>query len=158
MIHCARTCVLPRQLCKSYPPKAPGQLKDEGVKAVVKQSGGLRHKAELALVPVVRQRQRQMVFAAVQRHGAGLVLQALAIVRPAKAGLRLVQPSGSRFYSVVKSYNFSIKARFSYSTVKSTYCGSYPSAVTVTRTLPGSVPARMTAKARPSHVVWLLPR
>ena len=138
--------------------KAPGQLKDEGVKAVVKQSGGLWHKVELALVPAVHQRQRQMVFAAVQRYGAGLVLQALAIVRPAKAGLRLVQPSGSRLYSVVKSYNFSIKVRLSYSTVKSTYCGSYPSAVTVTRTLPGSVPARMTAKARPSHVVWLLPR
>ena len=150
--------------------KAPGQLKDEGVKAVVKQSGGLRcgggvavvvglrHKAELALVPAVRQRERQMVFAAVQRYGAGLVLQALAIVRPVKAGLRPSNPSGSRLYSVVKSYNFSIKARLFYSTVKSTYCGSYPSAVTVTRTLPGSVPARMTAKARPSHVVWLLPR
>lgn len=71
--------------------KVPGQLKDEGVEAVVKQSGGLRHKAELALVPAVRQRQRHAVFAAVQRYGAGLVLQALAIVRPAKAGLRLVQ-------------------------------------------------------------------
>lgn len=138
--------------------KTPGQLKDEGVKAVVKQSGGLRHKAELALVPAVRQRQRQMVFAAVQRYGAGLVLQALAIVRPAKAGCASSKLSGSRLYSVVKSYNSSMKVRLSYSTVKSTYCGSYPSAVTVTRTLPGSVPARMTAKARPSHVVWLLPR
>ena len=58
-----------------------------GVAVVV----GLRHKAELALVPAVRQRQRHMFFAAVQRYGAGLVLQALAIVRPAKAGLRLVQ-------------------------------------------------------------------
>lgn len=125
-----------------------------GVAVVV----GLRHKAELALVPAVRQRQRQMVFAAVQRYGAGLVLQALAIVRPAKAGCASSKPSGSRLHSVVKSYNFGIKARLFYSTVKSTYCGSYPSAVTVTRTLPGSVPARMTAKARPSHVVWLLPR
>lgn len=138
--------------------KTPGQLKDEGVKAVVKQSGGLRHKAELALVPAVRQRERQMVFAAVQRYGAGLVLQALAVVRPAKAGCASPNPSGSRLYSVVKSYNLSMKVRLSYSTVKSTYCGSYPSAVTVTCTLPGSVPARMTAKARPSLVVWLLPR
>ena len=57
-----------------------------GVAVVV----GLRHKAELALVPAVRQRQRHTVFAAVQRYGAGLVLQTLAIVRPARVEISVI--------------------------------------------------------------------
>ena len=57
-----------------------------GVAVVV----GLRHKAELALVPAVRQRQRHAVFAAVQRYSVGLVLQALAIVRPAGVEISIV--------------------------------------------------------------------
>ena len=51
---------------------------------------GRRHKAELALVPAVRQRQCHTVFAAVQRYGAGLVLQALAVVRPAGVEIAVV--------------------------------------------------------------------
>ena len=57
-----------------------------GVAVVV----GLRHKAELALVPAVCQRQRQAVFAAVQRYGVGLVLQALAVVRPAGVEISVI--------------------------------------------------------------------
>ena len=51
---------------------------------------GLRHKAELALVPAVRQRQRNAVRALVQSHGVGLVLQALAVVRPAGVEIAVV--------------------------------------------------------------------
>ena len=49
-----------------------------GVAVVV----GLRHKAELALVPAVRQRQRQTILALAKGDGVGLVLQTLAVVRP----------------------------------------------------------------------------
>ena len=57
-----------------------------GVAVVV----GRRHKAELALVPAVCQRKRHAVFAAVQRYGVGLVLQALAVVRPAGVEIAVV--------------------------------------------------------------------
>ena len=57
-----------------------------GVAVVV----GFRHKAQRAFIPAVCQRQRHAVFAAVQRYGAGLVLQALAVVRPAGVEIAVV--------------------------------------------------------------------
>ena len=150
---------------------------DIGGKVVIRRAlalitQGVRLGVQPQPVAVLEARLPQPVFAALALDKLDPVLHAVvAVLQNALVAVGAVEcprqhghhiasskPSGSRLYSVVKSYNFSIKARLSYSTVKSTYCGSYPSAVTVTRTLPGSVPARMTAKARPSHVVWLLPR
>ena len=51
---------------------------------------GRRHKAELALVPAVRQRQRKTVDALMQGYGVGLVLQALAVVCPARVKIAVV--------------------------------------------------------------------
>ena len=51
---------------------------------------GLRHKAELALVPAVGQCQRKAVRTLAQGHGVGLVLQALAVVRPAGVEIGIV--------------------------------------------------------------------
>ena len=51
---------------------------------------GLRHKAELTLVPAVRQRQCQTVLALARGDGVGLVLQTLAVVRPAGVEIGIV--------------------------------------------------------------------
>ena len=78
-----------------------------GVAVVV----GLRHKAELALVPAVRQRQRHAVFAAVQRYGAGLVLQALAIVRPAGVEISVIHRLAVDF-RLIHTQGGCVKTRF----------------------------------------------
>ena len=106
---------------------------------------------------------RRKVFYGQKRKEIGEILRKLcewkkvkiieAEVYPDHIHMLVEIPPKYSVYSIVKSYNFNTKSLFSYCTANSTHCGSYPSAVTVTRTLPGSVPARTTANARPSHVV-----